>query len=118
MMPSAGCSWPLLIGLVIVASSLGACATGGSEGPPVTVCPTVVDYDQRLLERAADELGMLPDGSAIEQMLVDYAVMRAQGRVCRGTLLDPLYGGGVAPCRTDEADTEVTRSGVVYRTAA
>jgi hypothetical protein len=43
----------------------------------------VVEYDQAFLERAADELDLLPEGSAIEQMLRDYAVMREQGRVCR-----------------------------------
>jgi hypothetical protein len=40
----------------------------------------VVAYDPVFLDRAADELGMLPTGSAIEQMLGDYAVMRVQGR--------------------------------------
>jgi hypothetical protein len=33
--------------------------------------------------RAADELDVLPPGSAIEQMLADYQVMREQGRMCR-----------------------------------
>jgi hypothetical protein len=59
---------------------LSACAMGSSEGPPATVCPPVVAYDQAFLDRAADELGMLPTGSAIEQMLADYAVTRAQLR--------------------------------------
>ena len=82
-MSSAEC-WRLLqIGLVIAASLLSACATGGSEGPTVTVCPPVVAYEQAFLERAAEELGMLPTGSAIEQMLGDYSVMRAQARACR-----------------------------------
>jgi hypothetical protein len=43
----------------------------------------VVAYDQAFLQQAAEELGMLPTGSAIEQMLADYAVMRAQARACR-----------------------------------
>ena len=82
MMPSAGC-WRLLqIGLVIAASLLSACATGGSEAQPTTVCPPVIEYDQAVLERAADELNLLPEGSAIEQMLRDYAVMRDQARAC------------------------------------
>jgi len=83
MMSSAGCSKPLLIALAIAASSLNACATGGSERPSVTVCPPVVEYDQGFLERAAEEVEMLPRASAIEQMLQDYAVAREQGRVCR-----------------------------------
>ena len=32
--------------------------------------------------RAADELNLLPDGSAIAEMLSDYAVMREQARAC------------------------------------
>jgi hypothetical protein len=42
----------------------------------------VIEYDQAFLERAAEELGVLPTGSAIEQMLTDFAVMRDQGRAC------------------------------------
>jgi len=78
MTPSAGCSRRPLIGLGIAANLLAACATGGPSEPPVTVCPTVVEYDAAFLDRATDELGMLPTGSAIEQMLADYVVMRDQ----------------------------------------
>jgi hypothetical protein len=42
----------------------------------------VIEYDQAFLERAADELDLLPEGWAIEQMLRDYAVMRDQARAC------------------------------------
>jgi hypothetical protein len=42
----------------------------------------VVEYSREFLERAADELDSLPAGSTIEQMLVDYQVMRDQARVC------------------------------------
>ena len=31
---------------------------------------------------AADELDLLPDGSAIAEMLSDYSVMRDQARAC------------------------------------
>jgi hypothetical protein len=34
------------------------------------------------LARAADELASLPAGSAIEQMLADYQMMRDQTRAC------------------------------------
>jgi hypothetical protein len=37
---------------------------------------------RELLVRAAGELDWLPSGSAIEQMLADYQVMRDQARVC------------------------------------
>ncbi|MGM0583276.1 MAG: hypothetical protein ACQEUZ_01300 [Pseudomonadota bacterium] len=47
------------------------------------MCPPVVEYDRAFLARAAEEVEALPGGSAIAQMLSDYAVMRAQARVCR-----------------------------------
>jgi len=43
----------------------------------------VVEYGKELLARAADEVAKLPPGSAIEQMLGDYQVMRDQARLCR-----------------------------------
>jgi hypothetical protein len=43
-----------------------------------------VEYRPDLLERAARELEALPPGSAIEGLLSDYAVMRAQTRACDG----------------------------------
>ena len=40
-------------------------------------------YSPEFQARAADELALLPDGSAIADMLSDYAVMRDQARACR-----------------------------------
>jgi hypothetical protein len=57
-------------------------ATGVSELPIATVCPPVVEYTSEVRARAAEELGMLPDGSAIAKMLADYNVMREQARAC------------------------------------
>lgn len=65
--------------LAIAASSLAGCATDRSDGAP---CPPVVAYSQEFLGRAAGELDALPPGSAIEQMLADYQVMRDQARAC------------------------------------
>ena len=76
-----GCWRPRRAGLVIAASLLGGCATGGSE-PAATVCPPVVEYSREFQARAADELEALPEGSAIARMLSDYAVMREQARAC------------------------------------
>ena len=39
-------------------------------------------YSPEFLARTADELDSLPAGSAIEQMLADYQVMREQARAC------------------------------------
>lgn len=77
------CWMPRLAVLAIAASLLTACATAGSEARVVAVCPPVVEYSREFHARAAEELGMLPDGSAIAEMLSDYAVMREQARACR-----------------------------------
>jgi len=78
----AGCSMRRLAVLAIATISLTGCATGGSEPRIVTVCPSVVEYSRKFQGRAAEELGMLPEGSAIAEMLSDYAVMREQARAC------------------------------------
>lgn len=75
-------SWkPPLAALAIPTSLLAACATAPSDSAP---CPPVVRYSQEFLARVADELDRLPPGSAIEQMLADYQVMRDQARAYRG----------------------------------
>jgi type IV pilus biogenesis protein CpaD/CtpE len=71
---------PQLIVLAIATSSSGGCATASFR---TTACPAVVDYDQPLLDRAAEELDALPTDSALDQMLRDYGVMREQTRACR-----------------------------------
>lgn len=43
----------------------------------------MVDYSREVQARAADELALLPEHSAIAEMLSDYAVMRDQARACR-----------------------------------
>ncbi len=65
-------------------SWLTACATASSEPRAVTVCPPVVEYSRAFQARAAEELGVLPEGSAIAEMLSDYSVMRDQARACQG----------------------------------
>jgi len=42
-----------------------------------------VEYSREVQARAAEELLLLPDGSAVVEMVVDYAVMREQARACR-----------------------------------
>jgi len=78
MMCNAGCWRRRLAVLVIGASLLSACATGGSETGVVAVCPPVVEYSREFQARAAEELTLLPEGPAIVEMLGDYAVMRDQ----------------------------------------
>jgi len=43
----------------------------------------VVEYDDGFQARAAAEVQSLQDGSAVVEMLSDYAVMREQARVCQ-----------------------------------
>jgi len=69
--------------LVIVTSCLTGCATVGFEARGTSVCPPVVEYSRQVQARAAEELLLLPDGSAVVEMMVDYAVMREQARACR-----------------------------------
>lgn len=83
MTSNARCWKPRLAVLAIATSLLTACTTVGSETRIVTVCPPVVDYTRMFQARAAEELGMLPDGSAIAEMIADYSLMRDQARACR-----------------------------------
>jgi len=80
MTSNAGCWGRRLAVLVIGTSWLSGCATGGSDGGGPRACPPVVEYSREFQSRAAAELALLPEGSAIAEMLADYAVMREQVR--------------------------------------
>jgi hypothetical protein len=41
-----------------------------------------VEYSWEFQARAAEELAVLPDGSAIVEMMGNYAVIRDQARAC------------------------------------
>ncbi|TKZ15926.1 hypothetical protein FAP39_16370 [Shimia litoralis] len=69
--------------LAIAASLLTGCATAGFDGGGGAVCPPVVEYSREMQVRAAEELARLPDGSAVVEMMADYAVLREQGRGCQ-----------------------------------
>lgn len=49
---------------------------------PVSVCPPVENYSRQFQAQAADELALLPPKSAIEEMMKDYSMLRAQLRAC------------------------------------
>lgn len=82
-MPSNARCWtrPLAV-LVIAMSWLTGCATADSEAMGFAACPPVVEYSRGFQARAADELALLPDGSAVVEMVGDYAVLRDQARLC------------------------------------
>jgi hypothetical protein len=68
----------MLAVLALVTSWLTGCATVGSETGGGAVCPPIAEYSREIQARAAEELALLPDGSAIVEMMNDYAVMRDQ----------------------------------------
>lgn len=43
----------------------------------------MVEHSQAEQARVAEELVAVPDGAVISEWLADYAVLRAQARVCR-----------------------------------
>lgn len=80
---NAGCWRQRLAVLVIETSWLTGCATAGFEQGGTAACPLVVEYSRELQAQAAEELALLPDGSAVVEMIGDYAVMRGQARACQ-----------------------------------
>lgn len=84
MTSNVGCWKRRLAVLAITTSLLNGCATVRSEHGRLATCPPVVEYGREFQARAADELNLLPEGSAIVEMLADYSVMRDQARACRG----------------------------------
>ena len=85
MKSNAECFGLRLVGLATVTSLLSACATAGFETGIVAVCPPVAEYSLEEQERAAEELAMLPDVSAVVEMMGDYVVLRDQARGCENT---------------------------------
>ena len=79
-----GCWRRRLAVLVIATSLLTGCAKAGFEPGGVAVCPPVVEYSGEFQARAAEDLATLPEGSALVEMMGDYAVLREQVRGCRG----------------------------------
>uniref|UniRef100_UPI004047A865 hypothetical protein n=1 Tax=Yoonia sp. TaxID=2212373 RepID=UPI004047A865 len=73
---SEGCWRPRLAVLVIGVSWLTGCATAGFETNGLAACPPVVEYGREFQVQAAEELRTLPNGSAVVEMIADYAVMR------------------------------------------
>lgn len=65
-----------LLSALIVILLLAGCAAETSDLPVLQE----KQYSQDILNQAADELDALPDGSALLQLITDYAVLRAQVR--------------------------------------
>ncbi len=75
-----GCSRRRRVALALATIWLSGCATGASDLTGLGVCPPVVEYSREFQAQAAVETGLLPEGSAVVEMLSDYAVMREQAR--------------------------------------
>ena len=85
MKPNDGCWRRRRVALVLATIWLSGCATVSSDGGGPGACPPVVGYGNEFQARAAEELALLPEGSAVAEMLADYAVMRDQARACPRT---------------------------------
>lgn len=82
MMHNNRCSRQRRVVLFLATIWLSGCATDASDGGGPRACLPVVEYSREFQARAAEELALLPDSSAIVEMLSDYAVMREQGDAC------------------------------------
>ena len=76
------CSRQPLVVLVLATSWLNGCATEGFDRRGGGVCPPVLEYSREVQAQATEELTSLPEGSAMVEMIRDYAVMRDQTRSC------------------------------------
>ncbi|MFN3146354.1 MAG: hypothetical protein ACE368_14495 [Paracoccaceae bacterium] len=82
MMSNAGCWMQRRVALGLATSLLTGCATVASELGNLGACPPVVEYSREFQARAVEELALLPEGSAIAEMLADYVVMRDFAPAC------------------------------------
>ena len=104
------------IGLAIAMISLGACVKVGSKSLGAGRVRRWSSCNVEILEaRVADELVMLHDRSAIEELLADYEVLRAQTRFAPIFNSAP-HNGMVAATRTPRAEAlppiATTRRGI------
>jgi hypothetical protein len=65
----------------IAASLLTACVTANSD--PACVCPPIRQYDREFQRKLAAEIEAAPADAAFPLALQDYAVLRAQIKICR-----------------------------------
>lgn len=76
--------------LAVAMILLTGCAMASSDRQSAAVCPPVVEYSREEKQRVAEEVEGLPEESAIVEWLADYAVLRAQVRVC-GRIIHYLF---------------------------
>lgn len=81
-MRNDGCSKQWRVARVLATSLLSGGAMGVSDDGSVMAYPPVVEYGREFQAQAAEMLALLPEGSAVAEMLADCAVMREQTRAC------------------------------------
>ncbi|TCO68279.1 hypothetical protein EV655_1293 [Rhodovulum euryhalinum] len=84
MTRNGGCSRRRRAALVLATIWLSGCTMGASDVVSLGAYPPAVEYSREFQARAAEELALLPEGSAVAEILADYAVMREQARACDG----------------------------------
>lgn len=62
--------------------SPSGCAALSFDSGAVRACPQLAEQSRELQEQAVEALALLPEGSAVAEMLSDYAVIWEQARVC------------------------------------
>ena len=108
MTSNDGCWRRRLAVLAIATSLLSGCATVSSDGGRLGACPPVVEYSREFQARAAEELALLPEGSAVVEMLADYAVMRRAGAGVWNFVMRVVpTGAGNAPVPAHAKFTEI-----------
>lgn len=82
MMSNARCWKRQVSALAIATSLLSGCGTVGFDAGEFGACPPVVEYSRKFQARSVEELALLPEGSAVAEMISDYAMMRDQAQSC------------------------------------
>lgn len=77
-MPNFVQRWMLL---ALVLTLLNACGTASSN--PACVCPPIKEYSRDFQKRLAEEIKATKETSAIMEVLMDYAKIRDQIRICK-----------------------------------
>jgi hypothetical protein len=72
--------------ILAIATSMTACVTASSNSvytsKVLVSCPSYINYPQSLLTTASNELMAMPKGSAVETLVNDYRITRAEIKEC------------------------------------
>ena len=111
MTSTARCSMPPLAVLANAASLLTGCATVASDVGVLEACPPVVEYSREFQARAAEELALLPEESAIEEMFAPEPMCES-ARLQMETSDSPLAIYAACCCRAAFSAARMSSVGV------